>query len=156
MSEVRRQILSWSASRRTSALERLFSLEEILSLGGGSAGNAWGTFNEPISGCYCLAFPDGTAWETFAGRPGLGLVSARVADVTLRLAELFVEIGAPAVLLPGALAYTLQDLIDEAPSMHTDDWDALVQHAHALDRVRVEDYIAGVAARGPLTLERRP
>jgi hypothetical protein len=150
VSAVRRQLLSWIAPRKPGLAEGLFSMTEILALGGSRVGDAWGVADEPMTGCYCLRFPDGAAWEDFAGRPGTGHIAARVPDLTIRLAEIFVEIDAPSALFPGVLAYATQDFIDEAPSMHTDDWDALVRQAHALDRVRVEDYLAAVAANGPL------
>lgn len=129
---------------------------ELLRLSGASGSDAVGVISEPLTGCYCLRFPDEAPWEDFSGRPGAGHVAARVPDLMLRLAEILVEIDAPAALLPGVLAYATQDFIDEAWSMHTDDGHALVRQAHALDRPRVEDYVAGVAARGPLRPEARP
>ncbi|MGH9347344.1 MAG: hypothetical protein ACRD26_08765, partial [Vicinamibacterales bacterium] len=156
VSAVRRQRLSWLAPRTPGLVEGEFSLVELLRLSGASGSDAVGVISEPLTGCYCLRFPDEAPWEDFSGRPGAGHVAARVPDLMLRLAEILVEIDAPAALLPGVLAYATQDFIDEAWSMHTDDGHALVRQAHALDRPRVEDYVAGVAARGPLRPEARP
>ncbi len=154
--ESRRQVLSWMASRGDAPVEEVFTLAEVLRLGRSDTASddqsyrAWGMTNEPFDGCYCQAFPDATAWENFTGRPGSGQIAAWLPDLMLRLAELFAEIGAPAALLPATYAYAAQDFVDEAPAMHTDDGGALVQQARALQRVRVEDYLAAVAARGPL------
>ena len=150
VSAVRRQLISWMQDGHVS----LFSLAEILRLGDGRlAPDPLGVSDEPISGAFRLAFPDATPWEAFSGRAGAGHISSRVPDLALRVAELLVEIGAPAALLPGVLAFAVQDFVDEAPSMHTDDWYALVHEARTLERERVEDYIAAVAARGPLRPE---
>jgi hypothetical protein len=153
ISAVRRQLLSWRIAQSQGPVEDLFSLSELLRASGHAPDDAWGIAAEPLTGCFCLRFPDETPWEDFSGRAGAGQIAARVPDLVLRLIELFDEIAAPAALLPGALAYATQDFIDEAPSLHTDDWWALVGWARALDRVQVEDYLAGVAARGPLRPE---
>ena len=153
VSAVRRQLLSWRVAQDQSDVEDLFSLSELLRASGDAADDAWGIASEPLTGCFCLRFPDRSPWEDFSGRPGAGQIAARVPDLVLRLIELFDEIAAPAALLPGALAYATQDFIDEVPSLHTDDWWSLVGWARALDRLQVEDYLAGVAARGPLRPE---
>jgi hypothetical protein len=112
--------------------------------------DGWGMSNESLEGCYCLRFPDRAAWENFSGRPGAGQVAARLPGLALRLAELLTEMGIPAALMPATFAYAAQDFVDEAPAMHSDDGTALVLQARALTRVRVEDYLAAVAAQGPL------
>ena len=152
MSEVRRQMLSWMTSRGGRAVEGVFTLAEVLTAAGDLApvGHAWGMASEAVDGCYCLAYPDRAAWENFSGRPGAGQIAARLPDLALRLAELLTEIGVPAALLPATYAYAAQDFVDEAPAMHSDDGGALVQSARGLSRTRVEDYLAAVAARGPL------
>jgi hypothetical protein len=150
VSAVRRQLISWMPDGHLS----MFSLAEILRLGDSRLRpDPLGLSDEPISGAFRLAFPDATPWEAFSGRAGAGHISSRVPDLALRVAELLVEHGAPSALLPGVLAFAVQDFVDEAPSMHTDDWYALVHEARTLARERVEDYIAAVAARGPLRPE---
>jgi hypothetical protein len=79
-----------------------------------------------------------------------GQIAARLPGLALRLAELFTEMRIPAALVPATFAYAAQDLVDEAPAMHTTDGGAMIQQARALSRLRVEDYLAAVAARGPL------
>lgn len=154
VSAVRRQLLSWM--RRDGAASGdavlMFSLVELLRAGGGDTAtlDALGVSEEALTGGWRQSFPDLSPWENVAGRPGAGHVSSRVPDLALRVAELLAEIGAPSALMPGVFSYATLDFVDEAPSMHTDDWNALVHQARALERERVEDYIAAVAARGPL------
>jgi hypothetical protein len=153
VSDTRRQALSWMTSQRSDTVEQVFTLAEVLRLGTNVpvvALDAWGTTSEPLNGCYCLEFPDRSPWENFTGRPAAGLVAARLPDPILRLAELLTEIGVPSALLPATFAYAAQDYVDEAPTQHVDDGAALVHQARTLTRVRVEDYLAAVAARGPL------
>jgi hypothetical protein len=168
VSEVRRQVLSWMVSRRNAAVDEVFTLAEIMRAGThvragerpppgeGSAFHEWGMTNEPLDGSYRLAFPDRTAWESFAGRPGAGQIAARLPDLILRLAELLSDLEVSAALLPATFAYAAQDFVDEAPAMHTEDGHALMQQARALTRTRVEDYLAAVAARGPLRPRETP
>jgi hypothetical protein len=162
VSETRRNVISWMVSRDSGAIADVFTLAELMRAGSDVADaaaapyDAWGTTNEPLAGCYCLAFPDRAAWENFSGRPGAGQIAARLPDLALRLAELLTGIGVPAALMPATFAYAAQDFVDEAPARHTDDGGALVQQARALTRLRVEDYLAAVAARGPLRPIQRP
>lgn len=48
------------------------------------------------------------------------------------------------------LEYLLQDLIDEAQPAHADDTLAVSVYLHRLTAARVDDYVAALAADGPL------
>ena len=50
----------------------------------------------------------------------------------------------------------MQDFIDEARPIDANDWLTLVRSAQAVGRERIEDYVAAVAADGPLLPEDAP
>jgi hypothetical protein len=130
----------------------MFSLTELLYLGGVPQLplDAWGMAGQPVSGCLCTTLlPPGT-WTRFTGRPQLGLLAAAVADVNLRVAVVLGELKLPAAIERHVLAAAMQDFIDEVRPTDADDWLTLVQTAQSLTRERIEDYVAAVAANGPL------
>jgi len=73
-----------------------------------------------------------------------------VAELNLRVAVLLADLRVPAVLFPGVMALATQDYIDGAPLVHADDWVAIAGWAAAIDRERMEDYVAAVVASGPM------
>jgi hypothetical protein len=52
-------------------------------------------------------------------------------------------------LYPSLLAFAAQDFIETARPQHPEDWPAFTAAAR-LSRERVEDYVSGLAGRGPL------
>lgn len=146
----RRGLLAWTARRASRDLAGLFSLAELFRLGGGARTSidGWGTSHEPLTGCFCLRFPDDTGWELSAGREDTGQVGARAADLNLRVAVLLADLRVPAALFPGVMAFATQDYIDSVPAVHADDWVAITRAA-AISRERMEDYVAAVVASGP-------
>jgi hypothetical protein len=153
LSEWRRAELRWIRAHRPEQAERFFSLSELYWLGGGAnlqRPDAWGVFALPAVGCLCLRFPGPGAWEETMGLSGTGIMSTRVPDLALRLAEWLAELQLPALLGRDTLAFAIDDFLTMAQPAHPDDWTALVDQAKALDRERVEDYISALAATGPL------
>ena len=65
-----------------------------------------------LSGCICLEMPRPRAWEELAGRPAVGLLASRGADVSLAVAETLAALQLPASLAQGVLAFAMQDVID--------------------------------------------
>ena len=153
----RRQELAWLAGRDTAGLERAFSLAELVWLGRPPAStdlSPWGVSAIALDGCLCTRFPSPDDWRNYAGRPGMGLIGTRVADLTLRVAELVAELDLPAVLTPYVLSAATLEFVDRVRPAYDDDWRTLVATARALTRERVEDYMATLAVGGPLIPDR--
>lgn len=149
---VRRGLLGWTARHSASDVSSLFSLAEFFRLGGGTppAVNGWGTSHESLTGCFCVRFPDESAWQLTMGRLDTGQTGARVVDLNLRVAMWLADLRVPARLFPLVMAFATQDYIDGVPLVHPDDWIALAGSGAALSRERVEDYVSAVVASGPV------
>jgi hypothetical protein len=150
VSEWRREAARWTIANAP-AETIAFSLVEIFWLGGGAGGvGDWGAATQSLSGCLCLEMPRPVAWETLSGRPAAGLMATLGADVNLRVAEALAARRLPAALLPSVLAFAVQDVLDDARPAYFDDWGAFCRAAAALPDDRMDDYIAALAAGGPL------
>ena len=149
---LRRGLFGWTARHAASDISGLFSLAELFRLGGGtpSAADGWGTSHEPLTGCFCVRFPDDSAWQLTVGRPDTGQAGARLVDLNLRVALWLADLRVPAGLFPSVMAFATQDYIDSVPLTHADDWTALAGSGAALGRERVEDYVSAVIASGPV------
>jgi len=71
-------------------------------------------------------------------------------DLNLRLAELIAEMQMPASLLGPVLASATLDFVNTAVSRDEDDRRGLVEYVRALDRQRLEQYLALLTTDGPL------
>jgi hypothetical protein len=150
VSEWRREAARWALANAPADTIDL-SLVETLWIGGGAGEvDEWGAAVQPLSGCLCLRMPQPIAWETLAGRPAAGLIATLGADVNLRLADALAARRLPAALLPAVLAFAMQDILDEAQPAYYDDWPAFSRVARGLPDHRIDDYIAALAAGGPL------
>jgi hypothetical protein len=151
VSEWRREAAKWALVNAPTEATSTSSLVEIFWLGGGGADlDEWGTAVLPLSGCLCLEMPRPIAWETLAGRPAAGLIATLGADVNLRVADALAARRLPAALLPAVLAFAMQDVLDDTRPAHFDDWPAFCRAARALTDDRIDDYVAALAAGGPL------
>jgi hypothetical protein len=149
----RRRQAIWAMTHATGRLPSLFSLSELLILGGGAdtpAVDEWGAAAFPSLGCVCMKMPPPGAWMRLTGRPQLGLLGTVVADLSVQVAIELRAAGVPAAIERHVLAIAMQDFIDQAKPTSSDDWLSLVRAAQSIDRERIEDYIAAVAADGPL------
>jgi hypothetical protein len=149
----RREALRWAAERAPDEIERLLLRTELVLLGRSTDAPLpaiWGQADTARSGCLCLAFPDPPALDRVTGRAGTGLLTSRIADLKLRVLEVLDELSLPAVLARGVLASAMQDYLDDVRPAHGDDWLALTRHVDRLARERFDDYIAALAAGGPL------
>jgi hypothetical protein len=154
MSELRRELLSWTLQQEPARVPALFSMAEIFWLGLPDPPferlDAWGTSFEPQSGCFCLRFPLAGTWDRVAGRTGGRLLGAAVPDLMLRVVEHLAALKVPVALVPGVMAIATQDFIDGAPPMYGDDWVGIVGYAGQVSRETVQDYVAAVVAAGPV------
>ncbi len=149
----RRSVLEWMARHEPSRVVTMFSLGELAAIGGGDhrISGAVGTPAMGLVGRWRLEWPGGEPFEPYSGRPTMGLMATFVPDVSLRVAELIEQAQLPLELLPGVLAYAMQDVVESAMLLSTADWVGLVRHAGGLTKARFDDIVAALAAGGVLT-----
>ena len=147
----RRRAVRWMAVHEADRVPAMFSLTEMLVLGGGRAAafDAWGMSMMTVQGCLCSRLTPPGRWPTLLGRPPLGLTATAVADVHLHVAIMLKEMRLPAAIAKVVLSGAVQDFIDEAKPTDDADWLSLVRAARAATRDRIEDYIAAATAAGP-------
>jgi hypothetical protein len=147
----RRRAVRWMLVHETDRVPQMFSLTEVLTLGGGRAAalHAWGMSMTTVQGCVCSRLTPPGRWPTLLGRPPLGLTATAVADVHLHVAIMLKEMRLPAAIAKVVLSGAVQDFIDEAKATDDADWLSLVRAARAATRDRIEDYIAAATAAGP-------
>jgi hypothetical protein len=149
----RARALRWSLVHAAESVPALFSLTELLYLGGGGQLDvqAWGMSGLEAFGCLCTVVPPPGIHTALIGRNHLGLLPVAVPDLNFRVAIVLGELGLPAALAKHVLGSALHEFLSGARASHTDDWMALVRHARAVSREQIEDYLAAVAAsEGPL------
>jgi hypothetical protein len=155
-SEWRRESLRWAAANDPEELPGLLTAADHFWAGRAaddvlvSALAGWGPATTAVDGDLRLAWPGPRPWEDLAGRSANGQLSTRFVDLTLRVAELLVQYRLPASLAPSVLSPALADLIHEAPLGHADDWYAMGAYVRGVSDDRLLDYIASLAAGGPL------
>jgi len=151
----RARALTWTVMHDPEHAASLFSLSEILVLGGGSpsAFNAWGTYALRTAGCLCVRLSPPGEWRRWWGLSQGGLPAILVADLPLNVAVVLHNLHLPAVLARPVLAAAMQDFVDATNPTDGNDWLTLARAAQAVDRTRFEDYIASAAADGPLVAE---
>ena len=149
----RRRAVKWSLLHDPAAAGTMFSLTELLSLGGvavGSTLDAWGMGAVVTTGCLCTRLRAPGGWWNLTGRPQLGLLATTIADVNLRVAVLLADLKLPAAIARDVLTAAMQDYVDDVRPSDHDDWLTLVRAAQSISRDRVEDYVAAITAGGPL------
>jgi hypothetical protein len=152
----RRRALRWLVDNEPERAASMFSLSELLTLGGGADPetlHAWGMSMLDVSGCPCTRLMPSSTWGLLAGRPQAGLAASIVPDLNLRIALTLAELKLPAILAGPMLSTALQDFVDEVDPIDVNDWWALARTAAEVPRQRLEDYVAAVAAvGGPLVM----
>lgn len=151
----RRALLTWIVTHDPARLGTFLSLTELLWLGQEQSGpiasfDAWGAPGEPRLGCLCLRFPDKRTWDVVEGRQDSGASASGFPDLNLRLAELLADLHMPPGLLAPVLASATVDFVENATSRYPDDRRGLLEFVQALDRERVEQYLALLTTGGPL------
>lgn len=151
----RRRAVHWMAAHEPDRLLSMFSMTDLLVLGGGdvSALAPWGMAVLPATGCLCSQLLPPGVWPALAGRPQLGLEAAILPDLNLRIAMVLKELALPAALAKVVLSGAMQDFIDEVRPTDDGDWLSMAQAARTLTRERIEDYVASATATGPLMPE---
>jgi hypothetical protein len=150
----RRRAAKWSIAHDPGRVASMFSLTELLSLGGVDSSapgvDAWGMSAFVSSGCLCTHLAPPGGWWNLTGRPQLGLLATTVADLNLHIAATLHDLGLPAAIARNVLSAAVQDYIDEVRPNDNEDWLTLVRAAQAVPRERIEDYVAEITADGPL------
>jgi hypothetical protein len=151
----RARALVWTIAHDAPNAASLFSLGELLVLGGGSPAtfNSWGTYAFRTAGCLCSRLPTPGEWRHWWGLSQAGLPAILVADLPLNVAVVLHNLNVPAVLAKAVLAAAMQDFVDATNPTDGNDWLTLARAAQAVDRARFEDYIAAATADGPLVAE---
>jgi hypothetical protein len=151
----RARALIWTIAHDPQRTPALFSLTELLVLGGGSpaAFNPWGTYALRTAGCLCPRLAAPNEWRRWWGLSQAGLPAILVADLPLNVAVVLHNLQLPAALAKPVLAAAMQDFVDGTNPTDGNDWLTLSRAAQAIDRTRFEDYIASAAADGPLVSE---
>jgi hypothetical protein len=148
----RRRELRWTLAHDPGALLSMFSMTELLSLGGGDlrALDAWGMIGLGSTGCLCSRLTPPGRWWLLAGRPQLGIIATGVADLNLHVAARLKELQMPAALAKVVLSGAVQDFIDEVQPTDEGDWLTLARMSRIATREQIEDYLAVATADGPL------
>jgi hypothetical protein len=94
--------------------------------------------------------PAARDWETLSGRPSIGILATRGADVAVLVACELAQRKLPAVLAPGIVAFAMQDVLDATQPAYFDDWSEFGRAARSIAEDRIVDYIAALTAGGPL------
>src|SRR6185295_18391450 len=107
---LRQRVIAWVIANDSAQVLDYFSLAEVLVAGRPRADvhlDGWGPSALALTGCLCPGF-DVPRWHAYTGRVSMGVLGARLADVTLRLAELTAEAGLPAQVIPDILDAAMQ------------------------------------------------
>src|SRR5205085_1784012 len=93
----RTRALSWTLANDRQHVAALFSLTEVLVLGGGSpaAFNTWGTFALRTAGCLCARLSPPGEWRRWWGLSQAGLPAILVADLPLNVAVVLHNLHLP-------------------------------------------------------------
>jgi hypothetical protein len=147
----RRRVIRWTLQHDRAAVPSMFSLAELLRLGGGAPGadlDAWGVAALASSSCPCTHFVPPSEWPLFDGRPQLGLMASAMSDLNLHVAVTLHDLSVPAGLAQPVLEAAVQEFIESVAPTDPNDWWTLARSAQAVPRERIEDYIATTAAVG--------
>jgi len=155
LSPARRSLLGWVAAHDPGRVSSFLSLTEIAWAGLAHepelAGlQRWGAPAGPRLGCLCTQFMEPRPLDAFDNRWGTGLVASGFSDLNLRLAELLSELQMPASLLGSVLASATLEFVEGVVSRDPDDRRGLLEYVLALQRDRVEQYLATLTTDGPL------
>jgi hypothetical protein len=151
----RREALAWAVTHDREQVPEHLSLVELMWLGKPRVTEAlsldeWGAAVLPLTGCLCLVMPRAQPWESLVGRPALGLLATRGADVGILVADTLASLKMPAQLAPGVMAFAMNEVVEQAHPAHFDDWSGFSRATLGIPRDRLVDYIAAQTAGGAL------
>ena len=140
----------WSRGRRTESVKPSSDLTELVRLGGlrPSAVASWGAA-QPLSTCLCLRVPE-REWSMRDVLRDPETVAVTLVEPAFRVALELYQRKMPAALAPGVLMLLVTDVIDSAVLPYPTDPRAVIHAVARIPSVRFDDYIAAIAARGPL------
>ena len=142
--------IAWTLARGTFDAKAMVRGEDLVRLGGLAArvGAGAGVALEP-SLCLCVSMP-AVSWER-RGQPRDAVAAATgLVEPMLRVMHELTERRLPVGLAPGLLAMFTTDLIEQSWLPHPADIHAILAAVRSTPSVRFDDYIAALAARGPL------
>lgn len=141
--------LRWEHGRGE-PLKGLGDLTDLVRLGSlpSSLPSSWGAA-QPLSACLCLAMPGRASLIRGSSRDAETIVATLV-EPALRVAVELQRRRAPAALASGVLMLLVTDVIDAAVLANPMDARGIIKTVGSIPTVRFDDYIAAVAARGPL------
>ncbi|MFP5378799.1 MAG: hypothetical protein ACLGHP_03420, partial [Vicinamibacteria bacterium] len=144
-----RALLPWMAAHDPGRLDEIFTRRDLLWLGRPALDrrqlDLWGAYAEPVSGCLCALMPAPEPWEWHTGRAESGHMATQAVDLLLRIAEETHAMSLPALVIPPVMAYAVQDYLHAIEARIIEDWRAMARAADALERTRIEDYVAALA-----------
>jgi hypothetical protein len=148
----RRQAVAWSAIHDQENVVSLFTLTDLMILGGESPSgfDRFGAANTPVSGCLCTRLTGSDRWRLLVGRPQTGALATTVTDLTLHVVVTLADLRLPAALTKLVAGAAMQDFLDQVKPNDPDDWLTLVRTARSSTRTRIEDFVSIATARGPL------
>jgi hypothetical protein len=150
----RRRELAWMIANDRDGIPRMFSLVEVMALGGTPRGanlDAWGTSALQSEGCACTRLTAPRAWRLLSGRPQMAFMAAGIPDLNLHIALALADLRMPANLAPAVLSAAVLDFIEGVGPTDPNDWWSVARAAREVPRELIEDYIAAAAAvDGPL------
>jgi hypothetical protein len=147
----RQRAIRWTLQQDPDAVESMFSLVDLLTLGGGAPEadlDAWGISALTLSSCPCTRLGSPREWPLLDGRPQLALMASGVADLNLHIAMTLHDLDLPAALAQPVLEAAVQEFVESVAPTDPNDWWTLARTARTVPRERVEDYVATMTAVG--------
>jgi hypothetical protein len=141
--------IRWAIARGQPEPSSVLRLEDFVRLGDPDlALPNTGAAAVPLS-CLCVEFPS-ISWEMRGQPPDHFVAAALSVEAPLRVATELRARHLPSVLAPGVLSLVASDLVEASSLAHPADFHGIADTVRRMSRTRFDDYIAAVAARGPL------
>ena len=141
--------IRWTIARGQPSPAALLRLEDLVRLGDSRLKlTSIGAAAVPL-GCLCLQWPDAT-WEMRGQPPDHFLAAALSVEASLRVAYELRTRNLPNVLAHGVLSLVMSDLVQTGALAHPADVHGIADTVRRMPGTQFDDYIAAVAARGPL------
>lgn len=150
-----RAVARWACVADRASFRALWTLTDAFWAGESSMPrdtrlDPWGGLDVDAEGPLATRWPAATPRDELMGRPATGRIASRFVELTLRAALVTRRHRLPAAILPDVLRRAAFDLLHEAPLAEPDDWYRLARFAADMGDDQIEDYIAALAADGPL------
>jgi hypothetical protein len=140
--------MRWKMARGES-LAGMTTLEDVVRAGGlETRVSSWGA-GAPFAACLCLTLPV-LSWEMQGMPRQPDAAAVNIAEPALRTAVELHQRKLPPALASGVLALLMTDLIERSALPQHSDVQGIGAAVRRLSPSMFEDYIAAVAARGPL------